>query len=530
MPRRSISEFGRDQAGAVAATYAIALTALVAIAGVGFDYGRMASLDTELQNASDQAALAGASQLDGRTNACSRASDAVTNFVANSTRFANDGGAPLVTFRNEASCDATGSIRFWQDKEKVTAASSDANARFIEVIVDARTARYALTPIVGAITSGQMTAGALAGLGSSICKVPPLMICSPDPMVLFNADSRIGQGIVATGHAPGNNTANGQEGNAGGASNSNWSPGNFGFLQVNDPDANNRNAALLRALAYVNPPIDCVAIDDNRVSTGNPQNMYDAINTRFDIYDFPSNAGGGNVLAPCQSGVCPPAPNAKKDFTNAANNPNANNACKIHNQGWRLPASGAEFRPINQGAYNPAVALNGNTSVAAVAAPMGLPRDNCHYTSYNGTGSCPGGTGRFGNTEWARQDYFTKNHSGGRPSNWQTITRYQTYLWELAGQMPTGGAPICATAGDPNRRVLTVAVVSNCALLNGASQPVVIDEFVDVFLVEPSIDDSRRHNAFTNAIYMEVIGKSRVAGAGTYNTQQVRRDVPFLVR
>ena len=115
MPQRSISEFGRNQSGAVAATYAIALTALVAIAGVGFDYGRMASLDTELQNASDQAALAGASQLDGRTNACSRASAAVTNFVANNTRFANDGGAPLVTFQNEASCDAAGSIRFWQD-------------------------------------------------------------------------------------------------------------------------------------------------------------------------------------------------------------------------------------------------------------------------------------------------------------------------------------------------------------------------------------------------------------------------------
>ena len=539
MPRRSISEFGRDQAGAVAATYAIALTALVAIAGVGFDYGRMASLDTELQNASDQAALAGASQLDGRTNACSRASAAVTSFVANSTRFANDGGAPLVTFQNEASCDAAGSIRFWQDKEKVTAASSDANARFIEVIVDARTARYALTPIVGAITSGQMTAGALAGLGSSICKVPPIMICSPDPTQPFNADAKRGLGVVATGHST---SSNNQGGNAGTGSNNTWSPGNFGFLQIQDDGTTGgRNAKLLRALAYLNPPIDCVSVDNNRVSTGNPQGLYDAINTRFDIYDFNSN-GGGNVLATCQGGDCPSAPNVVKDFLNSNLNGNGNSRCKIGINGWKLPASGSELKPVPQVGSTNATAFSANVNIAA----MGLPRDNCHYMSYNGTGFCAGGgTGRFGNGVWDRADYFRVNHTVGGavdyPPDWTNITRYDTYLWELNNnKVPNGnaansqrGAPACfagSPAGGRERRILTVAIVSNCAALNGQSQPVQIDEFADMFLVEPSIDDPRRYNAFKDAIYMEIIGKSRVAGSGTYNTQQVRRDVPFLVR
>ena len=537
-PRRPFSGFHADQAGAVAPTYAIAITALVAIAGVGFDYSRMASLDTELQNASDQAALAGASQLDGRTNACSRASDAVTNFVANSTRFANDGAAPLVTFQNEAGCDATGFIRFWQDKEKVTAASSDANARFIEVVVDARTARYALTPIIGAITSGQMGAAAMAGLGSSICKVPPIMICSPDPTQPFNADARRGLGVVATGHST---QSSNQGGTAGTGSNNTWAPGDFGFLQIQDDGTpGGRNARLLRALAYLNPPIDCVSIDNNRVSTGNPQGLYDAVNTRFDIYDFNSN-GGGNVLATCQGGDCPSAPNVVKDFLNSNLNGNGNNRCKIHNNGWKLPNSGRELNPVPKTGATNATAFDDNGLIDA----MGLPRDNCHYQNFTGGGYCPGGTGRFGNGVWDRADYFRVNHTVGGavdyPPDWTNISRYDTYLWELNNnKVPNGngansqrGAPVCFAGSPPGgreRRILTVAIVTNCAALNGNSQPVDIGEFADMFLVEPSTDDPRRHNAFKDAIYMEVIGKSKVAGSGTYNTQAVRRDVPFLVR
>jgi Flp pilus assembly protein TadG len=528
--RSSAKHLWSDQSGAIAAVYALALPALIAVGGIAFDYARLAAMDSELQNAADQAALAAVTQLDGSVGACSRASATAVSLVTNNSLFANDGALPEVTVTGEAACDATGSIKFWQNKTKTTAATSDANARFVEVTVNARTARYALTPIVGAFSSGAIDATAFAGLGSSVCKVPPIMICSPDPSVAFDADGRKGQGVVATGHSPGSggNLNNGNQGGSpGSGSNSTWSPGNFGFLQVNDADANNRNAALLKALAYTNPPTDCVQIDENRVSTGNPQGLYDAINTRFGIYDF-NNNGNGNVLASCEGGDCPPAPNVRMDHVKSGN------SCKIRRgqgnggNGFSLPSSGSEFRPVNPGgAYNADLPVHSNTqSVAA----MGLPRDNCHYTSFNGTGFCPGGTGRFGNGEWARQDYFTKYHNSTRPSNWRAISRYDTYLWELAGQMPTDGAPTCGTpAGNASRRILTVAVVTNCSSLNGASQPVVIDEWVDVFLVEPSSDDNLRYNAFKDAIYMEIIGKSTVAGSGVYSNQNVRRDVPYLI-
>jgi Flp pilus assembly protein TadG len=531
-----------DSSAAVAALYALALFVLVAIAGVAFDYTRLVGMHSELQNAADQAALAGASQLDGDPGTCARAANAAVSLLTNDTILSNADAKTSVTITLEEDCDATGKIRFYQDAEKTDPATDDSEAKFIEVTVDAAEADYAFTPVVGIFTSGEINATAMAGLGSSVCKVPPIMICSPDPSKSFfdpDGPNRIGTGIVATGHSPGAKNA----GAAGtGSQTSTWSPGDFGFLQVEDPDASNRNAALLRALAYANPPVDCINVDGNRVSTGNPQGLYDAINTRFDIYDFNNNANGGNVLGACQGGACPPAANVVKDFTNSS--ASGNNACKIKNgkgggPGWTMPAAGREFAPTAKAGSTTSTEFDDN----GIVDVMGLPRDNCHYETYTGAGFCPEGNGRFGNGLWARADYFKRNHTAGGsttyPPDWQNISRYNTYLWEIDNGIPNGvsaggqrGTKLCfsGAAGDETRRILTVAIVTNCSELTGASQEVDIDEWADVFLVEPSIDDPRRHNAFKDAIYLEVIGKSTIAGNGVYDTQNVRRDVPYLVR
>ena len=62
---RSVIDLWRSASGSVAPTVALSLVALIAVGGIAFDYARMASLDTELQQAADQAALAAATQLDG---------------------------------------------------------------------------------------------------------------------------------------------------------------------------------------------------------------------------------------------------------------------------------------------------------------------------------------------------------------------------------------------------------------------------------------------------------------------------------
>ncbi len=518
MPRRTIQSLIRDDRGAVAVTYALSLTALVAIAGLGFDYARLVTMDSELQNGADQAALAGATQLDGKSGTCARASAAARTLVSNITILANDGAGTAITMANESACDAVGSIRFWEDRDKATAATSEANANFIEVVIDARVANYALTPIVGALRSGNISAAALAGVGSSICKVPPLMICSPDPGNPFNAAGRIGWGVQVTG-----------KGSAG------WAPGDFGFLEV----GSGQKADLEKALAFASTTFDCAPIDGSKPEPGNAQGLFRAMNTRFDIYDT-----SGNPLGNCQTQDCPPASNVLKDLVKQNTNVNGN-ACKTHSSGWKLPASNRQFWPKQVAGTDPMRQFNDAAHSPSIDA-MGLTRDMCHYTSYgyacrNATGLT---TDRFGNGNWARGDYFNKYHSGRIPGSASTMTRYETYKWELAnghtgtinGSAAGGGnkqysAPVCSSLspGTIDRRVLSVAVVDNCASLSGHSVSVSVGEWVDMFLVEPMFD-ARGNSTLTDSIYMEVIGPSSVGtNGGATGSQSVRRDVPYLV-
>ncbi len=102
----------------------MAILPLIVMAGVAFDYSRLVSMDSELQNAADQAALAAATQLDRTDGACARASQAAVGLLRNLTMLSNDGAGNQVTITPEEDCDAEGRIRFYQDKEKTQAADS----------------------------------------------------------------------------------------------------------------------------------------------------------------------------------------------------------------------------------------------------------------------------------------------------------------------------------------------------------------------------------------------------------------------
>lgn len=522
MNGRHLDRMGANSRGAVAPTVALSLFALIGAGGLAFDYARMASLDTELQNAADHAALAAASQLDGEDETCERAVAAARNLLVNQTVMGNDGGGLPVTIADSTVCQADSTIvddpdatvRFFQDKAATVVSDDDSNANFVEVKVDARKAEYALTPIVGAFESGNLRATARAGLGTALCKVPPLMVCPPNGGVA-DWNALRGHGVRAVSN-----------------SGPNWAPGAFGY--IGPQDANSTQIGL----AFQNPVFQCQEITGEQpVSTGAPTPAIVAINTRFDIYDM--SGGGGQALTPCLGSACPPALNVAKDLVRAGN-ASGGNACKIHNNGWKLPTN--VFRP-RQGAVGdtPMSQLDSDGVIDA----MGLPRDNMHYCSYNAGGTC--NNNRFGDGNWARGDYFNKYHAadiagGLDPSTW---TRYETYLWEIANsKIPNGiasgsgagalrqnGTPVCnATIPDPSRdrRVLQVAVAGNCPDLHGASTPVQIDKWVEMFLVEPGIGGSGRGNGDSgNEIYLEVIREVDPGGAAP---QVVRRDTPYLVK
>jgi Flp pilus assembly protein TadG len=526
------------------------MVALIAGGGIAFDYAHLVAMDTELQQAADQAALAAATQLDRAEDAQARASAAIQDadnanrLAANFTRFANDGDGVTVEIESITFCSAfDDSVA--DNAAACTETTDDGESRFVIVQTAVRTANYALTPIVGAI-SGDSQATAVAGVESSICNVAPLLVCAPSNDFPTSAD--IGRGMVMKV--------------AGGNS---WAPGNYGYL-----DFGNGNQAVIDALMG-HGLNGCQNEDDNTTEPGN-KNATDAINTRMDVYGGTGATKDPSVCNVADGTGCP-APNTRKDMTLTM-------TYKVE-QDATLP------QPPDVACGTPATAKNVNPSVEytdsgnitnwndpadAVSAPAGFSRDLCHYS-----GTCAGGN--FGDKDWDRAGYLAVNHPGisaatiaaalGGGKTGDTLTRYDVYSWELdnkasgamdpvtRGVLPvtssTKGSgpnakttwtfvkqcafpqPRVASAGYPaekDRRILPV-VAADCTNLKGkgtAFEDYVILRVFDVFLTEPSL----QRNQYTvptddKEIYGEVVGPAETVG-GAAGFQYYSRNKPYLVR
>lgn len=521
-----------NESGAVAATYALALIPLIAMAGVGMDYGRVMGMDSELQNGADQAALAAATQLDGKTGACQRASEAAVGMLQNLVVLASDDD--FITVTAEPTCDATGHIRFWQDKAKTNAATTDANANYVEVFVDGRVVDYALLPITGLLTSDTIEGVAFAGLGSALCKVPPVMMCNPneasDPD--FTIANYVGKGIRLVANVNGQNGAGEDPDEPVGS----YGPGVFGYLETN---AGNGAIATARTLGRTAPPGDCVQIDGADVKPGQQVSVLDALNVRYGIFE-----NGLNNVCDQGNASCPPSDNGRIDLVKRGGN---GGSCRIHTSGFQ----------VGDAPYRPTSPVNDIDPTGI--QPMGYPRDKCHAVSL--AGACSGnGNARIGNGDWDRAAYYATNGYGSMPTTWSnygypeltgrsTPTRYQQYRYEydnratmlqsqnVAGGYVQQGTPLCtppsgvAPGSTPDRRVLSIAVI-NCTAegVGSNTTDAEIEKFVDVFLVEPTARRTFNGVKYTNNsdVYVEVIGAT-TTGGGANQGQQIRKDVPYLI-
>lgn len=547
----------RSTSGAVAPTVALSLFGLIAAGGIAFDYARMASLDSELQTAADQAALAAATQLDGKGNACSRAASAASGLIRNDSRFANDSGGLAVTIANEATCDRTGFIKFYMNKDRSdTGTLTDANVKFVEVTVNSRTAFFALTPIVSVFSSGALSATAYAGLGQAICKVPPVMICNPDepdsPGTVdydFDVSSRIGKGLKLVSVGNGNSA---------------WAPGNFGYLDVGSDS--NPNVELREVLGWITLPGDCSSLDGVKTRTGAGTTVTQAINTRFDIYEKANNNpqsgkennGNSNNTSCPSGGLCPPSINTVKDVIRKGN-AGASDCGFKKNTEWELPSP--EYLPTSASADLP---------LANMPQAMGYPRDKCHALST--AGGCTAAGGKIGDGNWDRNAYFFVNY-GWSSSQWPTNTntassplpssptRYDVYNWEIkhrgeviggktilaqrklgtaasapvdhdapvcsALQSPSNGSGLVPGGGTVDRRRISAAVI-NCNRYDvhgGGGTVYPVKKWVELFLVEPSLN---RERTDANDVYVEVIGETTLGGGATAG-QVTQRAVPYLI-
>jgi len=541
--RRSWRTFWRNDDGAVAPVVALSLIALIATGGLAFDYAHLAAMDTELQDAADHAALAAATQLDGEDGARDRATAAANSLITNQTKFARTDsthdrnvGVAQVTFYSAYASPSSN-----------TAATGDADANVVQVEVDTRTADYAFTPVVAAFY-GSLNAKAVASVSSAVCGVVPFFICNPvEPA--NNTDVNLAPGGVD----PGTGIIMAQGGTQ-------WGPGNFGFL---DQIGNGANG-VAEALASNTLLGNCQPTTGVTTETGNVLNaVRDSLNMRFDIKP-------GNPAA-CKNPPCQPSTNVIKDVVKTSAN------CT-----WNFPDQ--NLADVTTNATPPRYFPRDNGPLSGVTPQtMGAPRDICHYFQ-DSTGNYPlCANNRVGNGMWDRAAYFAVNHPGldwqDEPGLGPNVTRYQTYLWEAAdaSRLPTkplsalspvqsayGPAQnVCLGPGlapDPSgndRRRITAAVVNCHAVpsLNG-KRNLPVAGFIDVFLVEPSVDRFRcttggapcttnknSSNSFTipssaipfktaygsqNDIYVEVIGASGT-GQGGAIPQITRRDVPRLI-
>jgi Flp pilus assembly protein TadG len=531
--RRILRSFLRSDTGSVAPTVGLSLFALIAVGGIAFDYSRVAAMDTELQNAADQAALAAATQLDGDPGAQTRATSAANSLITNQTIMAST-GTPPVTIASVTFYSA------YTDPSTNTAATGDSDSNYVRVTVNNRTANFAFTPIVAAF-SGSTNASAVAGLSSAICGVVPFFICNPVEPV-GNTDPNLPPGGTPTGA--------GMVLYEGGTS---WGPGNFGFL---DQIGNGANG-VAQALASNGLFGDCQPTSQVITKPGNfIAAVRDSLNTRFDF------SGNGST---CQSPPCSPSTNVAKDVVRGSSCSWTQNAATAAQMATNTPPRYFPDSPI------------ADLPTSVTPQIMGHPRDRCHY--YNPSKNNPSyplcAGGRIGDGNWDRAAYFRSNHSGtlytsvtGLDANGDGIvTRYEVYLWEAsdpanllqtkAGQGSTNAYPTpqtgsCLAPGlAPNptgsdRRKITAAVV-NCRVvsqttgLNG-KKTLPVAGYIDVFLVEPVINREKCPGCTVSYggtnyapdysenkdIYVEVIGAAGT-GQGGAIPQISRRDVPRLI-
>ncbi|OZA30329.1 MAG: hypothetical protein B7X93_03600 [Hydrogenophilales bacterium 17-61-9] len=275
------------QTGAVAIMTAFAIVLLIAMIGLVVDLGYLYTRKTELQNAADAAALAGARELNGTTaGVTAAAAQAIALAAANSS----DLDATPVAIANA-------NIEFgplpsgpWSSVAAATAAPTD--KYFIKV--DTRGILQGSRPtwFMGVISAGLANTNTfgMAVAGRTVCEGLPVFTCvrpgggAPDYGFVKGTSYRL---------APSESTP------------PNVGPGNIGWMDPVPPGApglisgaNDMREILCRGQTY------CIAVGTYTSLTQPAFNpMMDALNTRFGVYQGTLNDAVHKQACPADTNV-----------------------------------------------------------------------------------------------------------------------------------------------------------------------------------------------------------------------------------
>jgi len=467
---------------------AILIPVLIGFSLLTVDMSRVNNLHNDLQKAADAFALAGAAELDGTSDAITRADRALANLVANESRLSTAGPHTLVIgdidhiYLNRLPADSVALDEDGLDPDGNDYSTTNALlARFVMVTVKP-TGFATIFPatMLGSTDSFDVGATAVAGFKRSVCDATPMFICNP-----FEAAGTSIQDAFAAGQTYSREFRALKTSSAPG-------PGNFGLLQTEMP--------LREAFAKGNGG-QCYEQYTVTTKTGvTLGHVNTGLNVRFDIYS-------GSLSSSKSDPAYRPAANVRKgaDKSNCGKFTSATDGSAMG-----FPEGG------NGTYYSDQVGVSGD----------GWNRSG--YWALNHGGSTM--------PTIASQSNPVANN---RPPSRYDVYRYeiaQNLVGDHAGGKPNGetGVPTCydkksVTLTDPagvppgvDRRIIVAAIVNcqaNATKIAGqtALQP---DGYVSIFLTNPvEKEDKTKGDDDTTAaekpIRFEVIDVAGAKGRGT---------------
>lgn len=522
----------RDQCGAVAPFLAATIFLLIGIGALAVELPRMANFTTDLQNAADAAALAGAAELSGQSGAINRATCAAINTFTNAEKFGSSSSSNLTLGNSSCTTAANITIDFLNaipssDTTSIPSSdvtTKDSDARFIRVTIANQGINFAFASIFG-ISSATAGTSAVAGNDTEVCQSPPMFICNPtEPSgntdTSLNVDyTKIGGVSIRAFYAGGNKAL--------------YSPGNFGLLCPAGGSSCNPTSQQI-AKMFASPTGTCVRTQNSQLlsKTGVDQNsVQEGLNIRFDDWD--------NYAAHNWKGLTgfTPAYDVTQGRSVSKSDSNGSNACPSGGgqNAFSMPTSGTSeaLMPDTCLISNTCTGLNGNTNIGNgtwdSATYFNVNHDGTTASSTLGTSPSPYQVYRWEvqtasnivapgektsagstTTEDGKSDNVTSPSNGY--ACYQGGTSADSYNYSTLSEIPgtASGQGALSFQALTDRRVMPVAIVDCIAGgLAGGQQTISPVEWDYTFLIGPMADPfySQTYTNNKSAIFFQLLGK-----------------------
>jgi Flp pilus assembly protein TadG len=494
--RQFVQSLWEDTSGVILPYVTMLLVVIIGTGLLALDGARLVGLQTQLQNAADAYALAGAAELDRLPDSIDRANQAIDVLLKNRNSENVGGGAEFVTVARRRFLSSLPA----SDKPVTSSdeTSDPTLARFIEVTITP-VAMNTIMPaaflkLVSTVSAG---AQAVGGYDQVLCNTAPLLVCNPFEEVGMTHYEAT-QALVSASKNPA-----GQRKLIRLARTRNkideFGPGDFGYptpVTGSLPaEACGPNAAdgMPQALAANQAPA-CFKMSGVDLQSGNDQLAMEGLNTRFDIY--------ANSFSSCTN--YPADQNVRKGYTTVGNV----NWCNATPSAGNWPIANLNATPLS---------IDQNMISTDSAGRQVLNTDV-----------------RLGSGTWDCEAYWSEAHParfghaappGCSPA--ATISRYDVYQYEISSNYlydrslgAETGAPQCNPRSSANRRILYGAIV-NClsspVIVQGNARNVPVAAFGKLFLVLPATKETN------NNIYAELISLIKPSDHLTYDSVQLQR-------